>query len=545
MRRISMTHKSLTGDQAMAFGAVRSGVKVVTSYPGSPSSGTVETLIDLAERYSIYVEWSSNEKVAVEIGIGASMAGRRVLVCVKSVGMNVIVDPLMVLNLTPLHGGLVILLGDDPGAYGSQNDQDTRPMALMLELPIMEPATPTEGYIMMQDAFILSEKYHIPVIIRETRSLSNQIESIDIPDSACQQPDLGLIREPYRFVPVPINAVEKHRVLHETMDTLVDWADSTPYNRTMGSGEKGIIGAGFAYRKILDILGEEPKTFRLFKLGNLYPLPRQKITEFLMACQDVLVVEENGPFVETHIKALAHETGSFVRIHGKQDGLLPREGEIYRWQIQQALQKFIPGFKSEREYRKEDEADEIPKKKSFCGNCRYDEVLDHLDKAAESLGQRPVIIGDPGCIVTVADRIDAKYAMGSAVAVADGVSKVQSKERAVAIFGDSSFFHTTIPAICNAVYNRSDILMVVLDNKATATSGFQPNPGVGRDAFGQKTPALNIERIVRACGVKHVIPHHLDDTDPPLTEVFREALNLRELTLVIVRLDESSKKRNM
>ena len=535
-----MTHKSLTGDQAMAFGAVRSGVKVVTSYPGSPSSGTVETLIDLAEQHSIYVEWSGNEKVAVEMGTGASMAGRRVLVCVKSVGMNVIVDPLMVLNLTPVHGGLVILLGDDPGAYGSQNDQDTRPLALMLELPIMEPATPTEGYIMIQDAFILSEKYHIPVIIRETRSFSKQIESIDIPDSACQQPDLGLTREPYRFVPVPINAVEKHRVLHETMDALVDWADSTQYNRTMGSGEKGIIGAGFAYRKILDILGKEPKTFRLLKLGNLYPLPRQKIAEFLMACQDVLVVEENGPFVETHIKALAHETGSSVRIHGKKDGLLPREGEIYRWQIQQALQRFIPGFKSASEYRKEDEADEIPKKKSFCGNCRYDKVLDHLDMAAESLGQRPVIIGDPGCIVTVADRIDAKYAMGSAVAVADGVSKVQSKERAVAIFGDSSFFHTTISAICNAVHNRSDILMVVLDNKATATSGFQPNPGVGRDAFGQKTPALNIERIVRACGVKRVISHHLDDTDPPLNEVFREALNLRELTLVIVRLDESS-----
>ena len=172
--------QTLNGDQAMAYGALASGVKLVASYPGSPSSGTVETLIELAKDHDIYVEWSSNEKVAIEMGIGASIAGRRALVCAKSVGMNLMIDPLMALNLTPVKGGLVILLGDDPGAYGSQNDQDTRPLALMLEMPMMEPASPAEGYDMMQEAFAVSEEFNTAVIIRETRSFTQQIESVSL-----------------------------------------------------------------------------------------------------------------------------------------------------------------------------------------------------------------------------------------------------------------------------------------------------------------------------------------------------------------------------
>ena len=173
-----MTLKTLNGDQAMAFGALSSGVKIVTSYPGSPSSGIVETLINLADKHNIYVEWSSNEKVALEMGIGASIAGRRVLVCTKSVGLNLMIDPLIALNLTPVHGGLVILLGDDPGGYGSQNDQDSRILAAALEMPMMEPASPAEGYAMVREAFDLSERFHTAVMIRVTRSFTQQTESI-------------------------------------------------------------------------------------------------------------------------------------------------------------------------------------------------------------------------------------------------------------------------------------------------------------------------------------------------------------------------------
>ena len=214
-----MNIKLLNGDQAMAYGALSCGVTLVTSYPGSPSSGTVETLIELAKDHNFYVEWSGNERVALEMGIGASIAGRRTLVCTKSVGLNVMIDPLMVLNLTPVNGGLVILLGDDPGGYGSQNDQDSRPLVASLEMPMMEPAGPAEAYAMMREAFALSEKLQTAVIIRETRSFAQQEEPVSVSDVAYRQSDVGLIRKPYRFVPVPLKNEEKHRILHERVDT--------------------------------------------------------------------------------------------------------------------------------------------------------------------------------------------------------------------------------------------------------------------------------------------------------------------------------------
>ena len=532
-----MAIQTLNGDQALAFGALVSGIRLVTSYPGSPSSGTVEALIGLADKHDIYVEWSSNEKVAMEMGIGASIAGRRALVCTKSVGLNVMIDPLMALNLTPVNGGLVILLGDDPGGYGSQNDQDSRPLAASLEMPMMEPAGPAEAYAMIREAFHLSEKFRTAVIVRETRSFTQQEESISVPDAPYQEADIGLVREPFRFVPVPINAVEKHKALHKTIEALGSWVDSSVFNRETGSGTKGIIGAGFAYRKLLDVVGEDhPQGFRLLKLGILHPLSRKIITNFLHHCQEVLVVEESEPFLETQIKAIAHDSNCSTAVVGKKNHHFTREGEVFRWQIQRALTEFIPEFVPASEYLKEKESEERPKMKNHCAECRYDEVLDKLEEAAESLGKKTVLIGDPGCLVTVAERIDAKYALGSAVGVADGLSKVGIKERPVAIFGDSSFFHSAIPAVCNAAHNRSDILMIVLDNKATATSGFQPHPGVERDALGQEAPALDIEGIARASGVKNVYTTGLDNPDSALISTFREALACHDMTMVIVRI---------
>jgi indolepyruvate ferredoxin oxidoreductase alpha subunit len=533
----STMKKEMNGDQALAFGALFSGVKLVSSYPGSPSSGTVEALIRRAKMHDIYLEWSSNEKVAMEMGIGASIAGRRALVCTKSVGLNLMVDPLMALNLTPVHGGLVILLGDDPGGYGSQNDQDSRSLAPFLEMPMMEPASPSEGFGMMQEAFRISEKYHTAMIIRETRSFSQQIESVQVPDKPHREADLGLTREPWRFVPVPLNVVEKHRELHRRIEEMDDWANNCPFNKLMGSGSKGIVAAGFAYRKLLDVLGDEiPGDFRLLKLGLLYPLPRKIIVKLLRSCQEVLIIEEKEPYLETLIKAISCEAGCGTRIHGKQNSRMSREGELFRWQIQGTLNEFMPAFVFPRKYLKEQEAEERPRKENYCGDCQYDRIFDMLDEAAANLGQRPVLVGDPGCLVTVADRLDAKYALGSAVGVADGLSKAGIEQRAVAIFGDSSFFHTALPAICNAVHNRSNILIVVLDNKATASTGFQPNPGVGKDAMGRERPALDIGRIARACGVDAIYEAGPVDLDSVLKDTFQKALGRPGLAVMIVRI---------
>jgi indolepyruvate ferredoxin oxidoreductase alpha subunit len=267
----------------------------------------------------------------------------------------------------------------------------------------------------------------------------------------------------------------------------------------------------------------------------LYPLPKRAVSEFLRPCDEILVVEEIEPYIETQVKALAHDAGIQTKIYGKESGHLSRAGELFRWEIQLALSRFIPGFAPSRVFRREDEKKEIPGRKSHCAGCRYNEILDRLAEAAESLGQKPILVADPGCLVTVADRMDAKFALGSAVGVADGLSKAGVSERPVAVFGDSSFFHTALPGICNAAHNRSDILIVVLDNQATATSGFQPHPGVPRDAMGKDAPALDIGQVAAACGVRRVLRAGLDEKEPPLVQVFREALGRRELTLVIVR----------
>jgi len=526
----------MTSAQALAHGALVSGVQLVTSYPGSPSSETVQVLIDLARHHRFHVEWSSNEKVAMEIGIGASIAGRRAFVCTKSVGMNVMIDPLMALNLTPVHGGLVILVGDDPGGYGSQNDQDTRALAPMLEMPWLEPATPAEGFAMMRAAFVVSEQFHTAVILRETRSFTQQVERVDIPAGPYAQPDLGLLREPWRFVPVPNNVVEKHRALHQRLTALERWVNDAPFNRSCGAGERGIIAAGFAHRKLLDVLGDEPPpNLRLLKLGVLFPLPRDLLSGFLAGCRQVLVLEENEPYLETQIKAVAHDSGCPVRIFGKQTGHTRREGELFRWHIQQALEQFLPDFVPARSYIEKDEAAERPPREDYCAGCRFGMILDALRAAAVALGQDPVLVGDPGCLATVANRLDAKFAIGSAVGVADGMFRAGIRQRVVALFGDSSFFHTTLPAIMSAVHNGSDILMVVLDNGATVTSGFQPNPGVGRDALGRPARALEIERIARACGVESVCTVGPADLDARLGEVFHEGLTRRGLSLIVVR----------
>jgi indolepyruvate ferredoxin oxidoreductase alpha subunit len=531
-----MPLQTMTSAQALAYGALVSGVKVVTSYPGSPSSETVGILATLAEGHGLHVEWSSNEKVAMEIGIGVSIAGRRALVGTKSVGMNVMIDPLMALNLTPVHGGLVILLGDDPGGYGSQNDQDTRPIASMLEMPWLEPATPAEGFAMMRAAFALSEQHHTAVVVRITRSFLQQAERIDIPEGPYLQPDLGLVRETWRFVPVPRNVVAKHRALHERLERMERWTDATPFNRIEGDGDRGIVASGFISRKLRDVLGDDPREgLRVLKLGAWFPPPRDLISRFLSGCREVLVLEENEPFLETQIKAIAHDRQAHARIFGKATGHARREGELFRWQIQRALERFLPGFVPARAYLEADESSERPPRENFCAGCRFGMVVDALKAAGARLGQDPVLAGDPGCLAPIGDRIDAKFAIGSAVGVADGLNRAGIRERAVAIFGDSSFFHTTMPAIAGAVHHGSDILMVVLDNGATVTSGFQANPGVPRDALGRPAPALDIARIARAIGVEFVRDVGPEDLEARLPHVFHEALTHRGLALIIVR----------
>ncbi len=510
--------------EALAHGALFSGVHLVASYPGSPTSEVVQALIARADGAQLRVEWTSNERVAVEIAIGSSIAGRRAFACTKSVGMNVMIDPLMALNLTPVRGGLVILLGDDPGGYGSQNDQDTRAIVTLLEMPLLEPSSPAEGFAMICDAFDLSERFQTPVIVRETRSFSQVEGLLHIPDGPLPQQRLEYVREPWRFVPVPQNVVAKHRALHDRLAACGRWAETSPYLETVGTGELGILSAGFATRKLNDVLGETfGDQFSLCRLGVLYPLPVAALARWLASCREVMVIEETEPFIEQSLLAIAHTASPSTRVLGKLTGHLRAEGELFRWQIVDALRSWQPSLAMARGYRREDEELERPCRESYCTGCRYDEVLDAVGETARAAGHRPILVGDPGCLVTVADRLDAKYAIGSAIGVAHGLAVGGAGDRVVALFGDSAFFHSAISALCHAVVRRSPILMIVLDNQSTRTSGKQPHPGVGRDALGNPAPKLSIERIARACDVPFVRSVRLERPATELLAVLHEA----------------------
>ena len=511
--------QTITGGQALAFGAARAGVGCITGYPGSPSTATVATLVELlrgGEGAGCHLEWSANERVALEVAIGACLGGRRSLVCTKSVGMNVMVDPLMALNLTPLSAGMVIILGDDPGAYGSQNDQDTRALADLLELPMLEPATPCAGLELVEAAFDASERYAMPVVVRVTRSFDTCREAAG---SAAGMP-CGwqvrrgrVVREALRYVPYPGNAVAKHQELHRRLPLAAEWVADAAFNRVAamaspppeGAGpSRGIVSAGFCTRKLADVIGAGGAAeagLGLLELGGIFPLPAAPVRDFLAAHDEVLILEENEPYLEQHIAALAHASRLSARVRGKLTGEVPRCGELYRWQIAAAVAAFAPALPVSARYTADGEQAERPPRKNHCAGCPFDQLVDAVQEWLRAAGRDAWLVADPGCLATEAPRLGAKYAIGSAVAVADGL--LRAGQDAVALFGDSAFFHAALPALCNAYAHGANLAAIVADNAGSVTTGRQPHPGSGRSALGTPAPRLDMLAIARACGASH------------------------------------------
>lgn len=529
--------RSITGGHAIALGAMAAGVRYVGSYPGSPSSEVVDELIRLAGPHGLSAEWAANERVSLEVAIGVSIAGGRALVCTKSVGMNVLLDPLMTLSMTPLNGGLVIILGDDPGGYGSQNDQDTRLIASMAEIPMFEPCSPAEACEIARDAFAWSERFGLPIILRETRAFALSVGPVDLDDAPYSPTTRPPSREPWRFVPVPKNVVQKHRDLHNRLDQFASWSEGQGRLRATGDGPLGVLGVGFASRKLADVLGPAAiDGLRVAELSLVHPLPEAALGDWLSRCDRVMVVEETEPHVERTLLQIAHERAPGVQILGKLTGHLGREGELFRSDIRRGVLAWQPDLAVPPASREEGPDAERPPKESYCGGCRYDEVIAAIDRAASARGEKPYFVGDPGCLVTVGDRLDAKYAIGSAIAVAHGLQLTGVGEKVIALFGDSAFFHSAVPALCHAVASRSSLLMFILDNQSTLTSGDQPHPGVGLDALGRPSPKLNIERITAACDVASIRTVSLSNPPTDLDHTIEAAWDADGVRVIIVEI---------
>ena len=508
-----MKSKTITGGEALALGAIASGVGCVASYPGSPGTATVAMIVEiirLGKGTGCHVEWSANERVALEVAMGASLAGRRSLVCTKSVGMNVLLDPLMALNLTPLSNGIVIVLGDDPGAYGSQNDQDTRNIADLIELPMLEPPTPIIGLEMICSAFDISEQFKMPVVIRITRSFDVSHEDFDHSDKIIDAWNVrkgNIERDKLRFVPYPKNAVSKHENLHQRLNGILGWINRSHFDvlkeaqqkKSFSEFSRGVICAGFCMSKFSDVICEEENLgISVLTLAAIYPLPEDLICRFLNLNDEILILEENEPYLELRIKAIAQTHQIKTLIRGKLTGDFNRWGELFRWQIKQKLSEFHPSLKLANHFSHVNQNAEYPFRESHCRSCPFDLVLDEIDGWLQEIKQDAWIVADPGCLALHAHRLHAKYALGSAISVADGLSI--AGQRAIALFGDSAFFHSALPALCNASTKGTDLPCIIIDYSGAVTTGGQPHPGLERSAVGMETKPLDVLSICISCG---------------------------------------------
>lgn len=528
----------ITGSEALAFGAIAAGVRYVTGYPGSPSTATVEALIRLADP-ATRIEWATNEKSAFDSAFGASLAGVRSLLCLKGVGLNVALDSLMVSNLAGGDGGFVILAGDDPGGWGSQNEQDSRLLAAAAEVPLLEPTSAGEAPGMMRRAYELSEEFHVPVVARITRALSGDRAGVLNQHSANPSHQMAEFRrQGDRFNVLPIHVVDYHRHLQAKLVKIQGRFEQEAWTTDEGTGAHGVIAAGHASEKLSQVLARSSRPpVRVLRLSGLHPLPDKRIARFLSQIETALVVEETAPYVETQVQAIAQRQALTLPIHGRLSDALPGAGELQPGHIAQALATLLPTWawpSVERPHR------EMPSRKPLCLDCPYVPVFETLLAVMEHHGGRDafIVTGETGCMVRSQlppwELLDVKYGMGASIGLAAGLARTGIPQKIVALSGDSALLHSGLGEMIDAAQSGCRFLVIVLANQTTALSGGQPHPATDRDAHGLPRPPVDLAALVRAAGVDDVCV--IDPEDSETTRAaFEDGICAEGLSVVIAQ----------
>lgn len=501
----------LLGNEAIARGLLEAGVSVVTTYPGTPASEIGDSVSGIASEAGLYMEYSVNEMVAVQVAAGAANCGVRALTAMKHVGLNVAADLVMTLAYTGVRGGYVIVTADDPECYSSQNEQDNRFYALLSNLPCLEPSDPEEAKEMTVYAVEMSEKLELPVLLRTTTRVSHTRGPVAYGNLTKPNLKGNFVRDVKRLVMVPANSRPKHEVLLRQAGKAKEISEKSPYNKVLRkSGEIGIISSGSAYNCAVEAATLLDLDAGILKLGMTHPLPEKKIAEFLKTHKRAVVVEELEPYLEMQIKAIAKDHAPNTEMYGKTNGqFFPREGELTTRLVADGLSK-ITGKKLQIDFKKIEEkyatvAADLPSRPPIlCAGCPHRASFFVIKKAA---GDKAVYADDIGCYALgIAPPFgigDIMICMGASVGAAQGISKVTGRDT-VATIGDSTFFHAGIPGLVNAVYNNSRIVVAVLDNLATAMTGHQPHPGTGVTGMHSPAERILIEKIAEGCGVKYV-----------------------------------------
>ena len=531
----------LMGNEAIARGAIEAGLQLMAAYPGTPASEVGEALIQAHTEGAYYIEWSTNEKIAFEVASGAAQVGARSITAMKNAGLNVAMDTFMTLPYGGVKGGMVIVVADDPDAHYSSTEQDTRQLAAYAEVPCYEPMNQQEAKDMTRDAFQLSEALELPVFVRSVSRISHASGDVTFGPLREQRNSLGFNKHyklPYRWnvygAPGPVS---KHRWLHELLPKAREAANTSPYNRldVVEGAPVGILSSGVAAAYALEAmerLGLKGKVSFL-KLGMIHPLPDRLVAELLRGISTLIVIEEGDPVLETMVRAFAQESGFAVKVRGKSyDGILPPFGEINADKSAEAVARVMQI--SLEPDRREDKRERLrslvaPRSSTLCAGCSHLGSYWALREALKEHKGVHIINGDIGCyeqggyglfaskidvsedqskrhpIRSAYEILDTIYVMGSGIGMAQGQAQVGYRDgKVVAVAGDSTFIHATLPAVVNAVYSQADITFLVLNNRWTAMTGHQVNPNTGVDTLGNITEGFNIPEVAKSLGVKMV-----------------------------------------
>jgi indolepyruvate ferredoxin oxidoreductase, alpha subunit len=501
----------LSGNEAIARGAYEAGVKVACAYPGTPSTEILENITRYPE---VDASWATNEKVALEVGIGASFGGARSLVTMKHVGVNVAADPLFTLSYTGVNGGLVLVTADDPELHSSQNEQDNRNYAKFAKVPMLEPSDSQECLDFTKLAFEISERYDTPVFLRTTTRISHSKSVVELSERITGLPEPHLVKNPAKFVMLPGNARGRHYIVEERTVTLSKDACSMPINRMeLRDAKIGVITAGVAYQYVREVLPEAS----VLKLGLVHPLPFELIREFAAKVEKLYVVEELDPFIEEQVKAMG------IPVVGKE--ILSLCGELTPGRLRK-------GFGLPETVQ--DAVEKLPgRPPNMCPGCPHRGVFYTLNRL------KAYVSGDIGCytlgFMPPLSAMDTCICMGASIGMATGVVKVlppEERKKVVAVIGDSTFLHTGVNGLMDMVYNQGAATVIILDNRITAMTGRQDNPASGHTLMNEPANSIDFPLLCQAIGVKHVRtinPLDLEECE----RVIREEMERPETSVII------------
>ena len=529
-----MSKKYVMGNGAIALGALSAGVNLISGYPGTPSSEIIET----ASKYpheGTYLEWSVNEKAAMEVAAAAAYCGARAMVTMKQVGLNVASDPLMSLAYVGVKGGMVVVSADDPGPISSQTEQDTRRFAEFARIPVFDPSSPEEAYEMAREAFECSEKYKTPVILRPTTRVDHAYASIDAPDSYKAREYEGFVKDSKKWVIFPRLSFMNHAMIEKRNVGIGEDFSSSRFNTVTGSSDKAVIATGVSYAYAAEFLKDHPD-IRLIKIGTPYPLPESFMLRALDGVSEALCFEELSPYIEESLLKLIGKHHLDISVRGKLTGDVPTSGENDADSAKRIISRFL-GYDIPCDSDEPSAAPQPPARPPvLCAGCPHRASFYAVKRAMK--GRKAYFCGDIGCYTLgnamPLDMVDTCLCMGAGITMAQGFNHMDGDSVAISFTGDSTFFASGITGVVNAVYNAADMIVCILDNSTTAMTGHQPHPGTGRNLMAAPVDRISIEKILLAAGVKKVITVDPLDLDASIAAV-RECADLRGVKAIIFK----------